>query len=279
VTDKSARVQTVFQPFQHREPQMDQRGRWICALGAAGVIGLALGISGASSTQQILACVNKLGELRIVQASDECKRTESPLTWNIQGPSGPTGPQGPKGDPGSPGTPGAEGPRGLEGPVGLQGEMGPTGPAGAGSLRIIDAVGNDVGPFVRESGVDFVFAQVGDPFVRLRVLPTGFSSTGILFYWTGSNCDGNRFLPDETLFRTGQIIGTIAAWLVNPTEDVIQIVDYRSFEVLNETEVLGQSKRGFCFRGQNGQIRGRQGDVATVDLATLGLTPPFSVSR
>ena len=63
--------------------------------------------SAASGDGQIHACkIKRHGLLRVIDASASCKRTETALSWNIQGvagpagPEGPTGPQGPKGDPG-----------------------------------------------------------------------------------------------------------------------------------------------------------------------------------
>ena len=63
--------------------------------------------------QQINACVNKSdGTIRIVLSTDSCKKSESPLSWNMQGP------------------PGEEGNPGQAGPVGPAGPQGPAGPAG-----------------------------------------------------------------------------------------------------------------------------------------------------
>lgn len=74
------------------------------------------------------------GHLYILQDSTStCKKGETTLDWNIQGPQGvpgplgPTGPQGPKGDTGAIGP---QGPQGLVGPPGPQGPIGPAGPQG-----------------------------------------------------------------------------------------------------------------------------------------------------
>ena len=47
----------------------------------------------------ISACFDKRGRLRVidVQAAESCKKTESLLAWNVQGPAGPPGPPGPSG--------------------------------------------------------------------------------------------------------------------------------------------------------------------------------------
>ena len=66
--------------------------------------------SAASGDGQIHACkIKRHSLLRVLDAGASCKRTETPLSWNIQGVAGPAGPagpagaigpQGPKGDPG-----------------------------------------------------------------------------------------------------------------------------------------------------------------------------------
>lgn len=86
----------------------------------------------------IHACASaKKGTVRIVDQPTDCVVTETPLSWNEQGPPGPEGP------------PGAPGPVGPAGPQGEPGEQGPAGPAGSsggpgGQLardRIYSAVG------------------------------------------------------------------------------------------------------------------------------------------
>ena len=41
-----------------------------------------------SQTEEIHACANPAGQLRIVESTDECKQNETPLTWNVVGPQG-----------------------------------------------------------------------------------------------------------------------------------------------------------------------------------------------
>jgi hypothetical protein len=63
------------------------------------------------------------GQLRIVSSPEECKRNETPLSWNARGPVGGTGPAGPAGARGEPGPAGAGGPTGPAGPPGPAGPV------------------------------------------------------------------------------------------------------------------------------------------------------------
>ena len=73
--------------------------------------------SWAASTagQTINACLNNEGRLRLVPAVSECRRSESPLSWNTIGPAGPQGQAGLQGQ---------AGPAGAAGPAGRDGRDG-----------------------------------------------------------------------------------------------------------------------------------------------------------
>jgi len=62
-----------------------------------------------SAGQTINACVNNDGNLRLVPAVSNCRRAETPLSWNTVGPAGPQG------------LPGVQGPTGAAGPAGRDG--------------------------------------------------------------------------------------------------------------------------------------------------------------
>jgi len=75
-----------------------------------------LSFSPRADAQEIRACGQTTGQLRIIGAGDTCKTNETLVLWNLQGPkgdkgdkgdTGPDGPPGPKGDKGEPGAPGA----------------------------------------------------------------------------------------------------------------------------------------------------------------------------
>jgi len=78
----------------------------------------------------IHACLNPAGQIRIVGPDENCRPQETPLDWNIVGPTGPQGPPGPEGPTGPTGPQGPTGPEGPEGPTGPQGPTGPSGPSG-----------------------------------------------------------------------------------------------------------------------------------------------------
>jgi type VI secretion system secreted protein Hcp len=65
-----------------------------------------------SAGQTINACVNNDGNLRLVPAVSNCRRAETPLSWNTVGPAGPQG------------LPGVQGQTGLTGPAGPAGRDG-----------------------------------------------------------------------------------------------------------------------------------------------------------
>lgn len=84
-------------------------------------VAVALGIGEqvfAQGGTLIRACVKSDGEVQIIGPGDTCKRNETLLTWNAQGPQGPGGPAGPIGPIG------AQGPQGPEGAAGRDGRDG-----------------------------------------------------------------------------------------------------------------------------------------------------------
>ena len=76
--------------------------------------------AGATSTQTINACINGDGFLRLVGVNGNCRRGETPISWNTVGPAGQTGPTGAQG---------------VAGRDGRDGQTGPQGPAGVSSVN------------------------------------------------------------------------------------------------------------------------------------------------
>jgi hypothetical protein len=122
----------------------------LAALPLALVAGVAFAAEPAAVHQTsalINACVKKkTGSVRVVAASSSCRKGESALAWNRQGPAGsrgvngsagPAGPAGPAGVAGAKGDAGARGPTGPAGPAGQMGDAGPALP----SLEALNGVG------------------------------------------------------------------------------------------------------------------------------------------
>ena len=99
------------------------------------VVGIAILIGTtwafAQDNNIIYACANtKDGSVRVVALSGQCRDKETPLQWNITGPTGPQGPQGEQG------IQGEQGPIGPTGPQGPQGEQGPPGVSGYEVIQV-----------------------------------------------------------------------------------------------------------------------------------------------
>lgn len=71
------------------------------AAGLVGVAGVGTAVSQSTSERALSACFpNDGGRVRIVASIEECRDTETAVSWNVQGPPGPPGPSGPPGPPG-----------------------------------------------------------------------------------------------------------------------------------------------------------------------------------
>jgi hypothetical protein len=106
----------------------------LVALPLALVAGVALAAqpSGRRPSNAVInACVKKgSGQVRVVRPGAACRKKESPLSWNAQGPAGPRGAAGPTGAAGATGPSGPAGPAGPAGPKGDTGARGATGASG-----------------------------------------------------------------------------------------------------------------------------------------------------
>ncbi len=107
------------------------RSRAVTAVASASLAAVVFGGVAAAThdPKTIHACVSKSsGTPRIVSGAGSCRRDESYVDWNKEGPTGAVGAQGPAGATGATGATGAQG---LAGPVGPQGEVGAPGATGA----------------------------------------------------------------------------------------------------------------------------------------------------
>ena len=115
---------------------------WLVGAGAAQAQGVAPGV--------IVACVGPTGDMRAVSGGDTCKRNETPLTWNVQGPAGVPGPAGQAGPAGQGGPAGPAGPEGAAGRDGRDGRDGagnvPPAPVVNAQMKIDGLNGNNPTP-------------------------------------------------------------------------------------------------------------------------------------
>jgi hypothetical protein len=117
---------------------------FLASVGAAAggiVIDEAIHVVPGSTTVGV--CVERNGELRYATSASDCKKGQTFLQWNAQGPTGPTGPQGPQG---ATGPVGPQGPQGVGGPAGPIGPQGPEGPAGANGANGANGAPGPQGP-------------------------------------------------------------------------------------------------------------------------------------
>lgn len=218
----------------------------------------------------INACVNKAtGAVRIANA---CGRSETPLSWNQQGPAGSQGPAGP---------PGAQGP------------AGPQGSAGPGAVTVVDSTEKTLGPLVGSgrlvSGSNSnpiplltaaaVLLEIDSLWFALPVNSGGFLKAGVTFTYVTNDCSGTAYLqlpPIPDLFQTvsgnfndsGRAPGVVLNLLyyAAPTTQLLQV---GSTTMLN-----GDGTTGVC---QQTSFQTYLSPIKTFDLSTLGFTPPFSL--
>lgn len=142
------------------------KGVKIAAAAVGGAAALGATVAAAAALTQtddnvINACWDKKGNLRIVNALTEpCKKDETPISWNQQGPQGQVGPAGPNGANGADGAPGAPGAQGEPGPAGAVGPQGPAGPTGAPGQD--GAPGSSGGGAAAPQGPDCSFVSSGE---------------------------------------------------------------------------------------------------------------------
>jgi hypothetical protein len=97
---------------------------------AASFVGGNLVAHAGDSSPVIHACIGNGSNNISYSADGSCKKNETPLTWNQQGPQGLPGIAGDAGVPGVQGPAGAPGAVGPQGQVGADGPQGPAGPQG-----------------------------------------------------------------------------------------------------------------------------------------------------
>jgi type VI secretion system secreted protein Hcp len=116
--------------------------------------------AGGVATQTLNACVNGDGQLRLVAIAGDCKKAETPLSWNTIGPVGADGKQG---------VPGRDGLTGPQGPAGASGSAAADPNAVAGTAAITAQKQGAFSPIVL-TGYSHEIVSPRDP---ASGLPTG----------------------------------------------------------------------------------------------------------
>ena len=119
-----------------------QRVKQIARAASAGValVFAATALHAAGPGDVIVACVSASGDLRIANDNYGCRRNETTLTWNVQGPAGAPGPAGAQG------LAGPEGPAGRDGRDGRDGDPGTPPPSVTAQMRIDGVNGGTATP-------------------------------------------------------------------------------------------------------------------------------------
>ena len=199
-----------------------------------------------------------------------------------RGPAGATGPTGPAGSAGPPGpvgvagSPGTQGPAGLAGPAGPPGPQGIQGPPGTAApghkLVLLDANGKFVAVF--DTGYLLIVNGVQ---VDAQFTPNGFEQadiTQMFMLHTSIDCSGQRYWSNSTVlmgfldFRVFNNIG----YYSNPTVQ-INAMSVEQFAPGDDPS----KPASHCLVFPQGIGLGTAGPLLTIDVNTLGLTPPFAL--
>ncbi len=130
--------------------------------------------TGNDSGSVINGCYNTHnGKLRVLTGpNQQCRHSETAISWNQRGPEGPRGPQGPQGPAGPQGPQGPTGPQGPQGPTGPQGPVGPQGPAGPDNIIAVTGLVNGDGSTGYTGPVPFTVTRLSAGHYKLSV-PAG----------------------------------------------------------------------------------------------------------
>lgn len=163
------------------------------AAGIAGAVATAALIGGVSwavgASDPLYACVTtKSGAIRMVSAATNCNsRTETKLTWNVQGPQGPAG------------------------AVGAPGPQGPVGPAGSGPRAVLlDANGVSLGQILPwASGSDWPVWD-GSTVKTYNRFGLTYAPVPYQVFFTTSNCVGLPYVASAIVAMPAGVPSVIA---------------------------------------------------------------------
>ena len=236
---------------------MRVRGRMIVPFTVAGAaLGLGIYVSAhGGDTSRIHGCVdNRTGTLRIIGATQTCVASkETALDWNIAGPTGPQGVQG------------AEGPAG---PQGLPGIAGSPGLPGAGSPRVINGAGADIGALM---GPDTVLVTLFDGRKKLAVITRAAveQADKVEIYYTSEVCDSTPLVR----ISPQQLVGSMSAIGDSVFTNNSTTEQQRELRALRAHTISGP---GAC-SPLDTPVTAWTGEFEEFSIGAVGLVGPFSI--
>jgi hypothetical protein len=190
----------------------------------------------------------------------------------LTGPAGPAGPPGPIGVAGSPGTQGPVGPTGPAGPPGPPGIPGPKGNAAPGhKLVVLDATGK----FVAVSN-QYYFSVINGVNVIINPAPSGFAQadiTQMFMAHTTNDCSGQRYWGNYFGFVVRFDVYNNVGYYSLPTQQSLVVNSVEQF--FPGDDLSKPASR--CITFSQPIPFGAVGPLTTLDVSTLGFTPPFSL--
>jgi hypothetical protein len=158
------------------------------------------------------------------------------------------------------------------------GYRGPQGPPGRG-VRLVDGAGNTVPGVVAPigEGVEFTY-RAGARVLSSEVDGNGFPSR-VQFVHDEPGCAGPRFRRQDPrrLVRFAGVADGVAYFADDPIESrAVVSVEESGFAAADCTSAGGTVlANGFCCFASSSPVQAPAGPVATFDLSTLGVVPPF----
>jgi hypothetical protein len=143
----------------------------------------------------------------------------------------------------------------------------PLGVANPVGGRVVDSLGHLVGPFFLPN---FAVRQIGEETLAIPVGTNGFRRTVFTFFYVSSDCSGTRYLAEEPdrLVRDSLVAGSRLFYSPAPQ----QLLTFRSGEVIRPPADPNQPSPCTTFAGPE---MFTASPARSIDLALLGLTPPF----
>jgi hypothetical protein len=166
--------------------------------------------------------------VRLVAAGERCRRHETRIHWNVEGPAGPEGAPGPVGPEGPAGPAGEIGPMGLEGPSGVAALAGLSCAPGTFMRGFTTAGELDCAPLVPPS-VTIDFDAFEGP--NLTLAPNPYSEDGMTLQFLASG--QATITGQQTIYYAG------SAGLITPGPTVMTRDDGGTFAMVSIDLSLG----------------------------------------